>query len=213
MSGKTVRGMVMSSGESPARGIGQQASHRIPVATRRPGYLLLMAALMLLVAACGASSSSPVPASPSSAAASSGLRSSPPPTAPAAPVPKAAVAFSFARPSVASGDSPRLQYTSRNLPSGAGLYLELKYGTPSQWTSVKHLAVRASGTVTLNALPVGVYDFRLSALRGIDVVANSPEQVLSVVSPPSSSCTACGAVAGGAAGAVVAWLLSLLPWP
>jgi hypothetical protein len=42
------------------------------------------------------------------------------------------------------------------------------------------------------------------------VVAISPTRYLSVLQPSNSSCDAC-AILGGVAGAIVAWLLSLLP--
>jgi hypothetical protein len=121
-----------------------------------------------------------------------------------------AVSFSFTQPTVYSGTQPKLTYSSRNLPAGARIFLQLAYGTPAQWDFVKPLG-GASGTVTLQSLPTGLYDFRAVAERGISVVAISPTRYLSVIQPPSSSCGICS-ILGGIGGAVVTWLLSLIPW-
>jgi len=122
-----------------------------------------------------------------------------------------AIMFSFAEQTVVSGDQPQLRYSGTSLPSGSRLFLQLAYGTPSQWTYVEPLKATA-GVATITALPTGVYRFRVTALYGVNPVAVSPSQALSVVPPPSSSCDICQFF-GGIGGAVAGWLLNdALPW-
>jgi hypothetical protein len=132
-------------------------------------------------------------------------------TASAATVPAPAVSFTFAQQTVDSGAQPKLTYSSRNLPAGTRIFLQVAYGTPTQWDFLKSLN-GTTGTTTLQSLPTSLYDFRLVAEQGINQVAVSPVEYLSVVQPSSSNCGACaviGGVGGGVAGAIVTWLLSL----
>jgi hypothetical protein len=131
------------------------------------------------------------------------------PAVSAATVPTPTVSFSFAEQTVDSGTPPKLTYSGRNLPAGSEIFLQLAYGTPTQWDFVKSLNGTA-GTATLQSVPAGLYDFRAVAEQGITVVAISPSRYLSVLQPSNSSCDAC-AILGSVAGAIVAWLLSLLP--
>jgi hypothetical protein len=122
-----------------------------------------------------------------------------------------AITFFFTEQTVVSGDHPQLRYSGTSLPSGSHLFLQLAYGTPSQWTYVEPLKATA-GVTTITALPAGVYRFRITALYGVNPVAVSPAKVLSVVPPPSSSCDICQFF-GGIGGAVTSWLLhDVLPW-
>jgi hypothetical protein len=148
----------------------------------------------------------------SAASAATGKAGAPAIAAPAGPAPTVSIAF--AQPTVDSGTQPKLAYHGGNLPAGSELFLQLDYGSPAQWDFVKPLNGTA-GTATLQSLPAGLYEFRAVAERGITVVAASQAQYLSVVQPSSSSCGVCsilGGVGGGAVGAVVTWLLSLIPW-
>jgi hypothetical protein len=133
-------------------------------------------------------------------------------TASAATVPAPGVSFSFAQQTVDSGAQPKLTYSSSDLPAGSRIFLEVAYGTPTQWDFLETLKGSA-GTTTLQSLPTDLYDFRLVAEQGITQVAVSPVKYLSVVQPSSSNCGACaiiGGVGGGVAGAIVTWLLGLL---
>lgn len=122
-----------------------------------------------------------------------------------------AITLSFTEQTVLSGDHPQLRYSATSLASGSHLFLQLAYGAPSQWTYVESLKA-AAGVATIPALPTGVYRFRVTALYGVNPVAVSPAKVLSVVSPPSSSCGICQFF-GGIGGAVASWLLNdALPW-
>jgi hypothetical protein len=133
-------------------------------------------------------------------------------TAYAATAPAPGVSFSFAQQTVDSGAQPKLTYSSSDLPAGSKIFLEVAYGTPTQWDFLETLKGTA-GTTTLQSLPTGLYGFRLAAEQGITQVAASPVKYLSVVQPPSSDCGACtiiGGVGGGVAGAIVTFLLGLL---
>jgi hypothetical protein len=132
------------------------------------------------------------------------------PAIPATAGPKPTVSFSFTQPTVDSGNQPKLTYSSGSLPAGSKIFLQLAYGTPAQWDFVLSLN-NAAGTAALQSLPTGLYDFRAVAEQGITVVAVSQARYLSVLQPSSSSCAVCS-VLGGVGGAVVAWLLSLIPW-
>jgi hypothetical protein len=160
-----------------------------PAATNAPAVL----------AATSAPAATSVPATPSA----------PQPT-PRAARPAPTVSFSFTQPTVNSGTQPTLTYSSGNLPAGSEIILQLAYGTPTEWDSAKTLS-GSGGTATLAALPAGVYQFRLTAERGVTVAAISPARILSVVQPASSSCGVCS-ILGGVGGAIAAWLLSLIPW-
>jgi hypothetical protein len=132
-------------------------------------------------------------------------------SATAAPAPT--VSFSFSQQTVDSGASAELTYSGWNLPAGSEIYLQLAYGTPTQWHFAEPLSGTA-GTVTLPGLPAGSYEFRVVAEQGITIVAVSPAQNLSVVQPQScgllcSILNAIGDAIGGAIGTVLTWLLSL----
>jgi hypothetical protein len=132
------------------------------------------------------------------------------PAASAAPANRPAVSFSFTQPTVDSGVRPQLAYSGRNLPAGSRIILEVAYGSPARWDPVRGLNGR-TGTATLPSLPSGLYHFRAVAERGVTVVAISPTRYLSVVQPASSTCGIC-AILGGVGGAIMTWLLRLLPW-
>ena len=137
------------------------------------------------------------------------------PSAPATP----SAAFSFVRRTVVSGTQPQFRYSTRNLPGGSQIFLQLQYGTPPAWTYVETLH-NAAGTATLPALPVGLYLFRIRVLNGIDPVATTATQYLSIVAASTSSgCTICqlfggigGAIASWVLQKAVPWIISLLPW-
>ena len=119
------------------------------------------------------------------------------------------VSFSFSQQTVDSGAGAELTYSSSNLPAGSGIFLQLAYGTPTQWHFAEPLSGTA-GTVTLPGLPVGLYDFRVVAEQGITIVAISQAQYLSVVQPSGCGilCSILQAL-GGAIGTVLTWILSL----
>jgi hypothetical protein len=127
----------------------------------------------------------------------------------AAAAPAPTVSFSFSQQTVDSGASAELTYSGWNLPAGSEIYLQLAYGTPTQWHFAEPLSGTA-GTVTLPGLPAGSYEFRVVAEQGITMVAVSPAQYLSVVQPQGCGllCSILNAI-GGAIGTVLAWLLSL----
>jgi hypothetical protein len=113
---------------------------------------------------------------------------------------------------VVSGTQPQFRYSTRNLPGGSQIFLQLQYGAPPAWTYVETLN-EAAGTATLPALPVGLYLFRIRVLNGVDAVATTPTQYVSVVAASSSSgCTICQ-LFGGIGGAIVTWVLQkAVPW-
>ena len=117
--------------------------------------------------------------------------------------------FSFSQQTVDSGTSAQLTYSGSNLPAGSALFLQLAYGTPTQWHFAEPLGGTA-GTVTLPGLPAGTYEFRVVAEQGITIVAISPAQYLSVVQPSGCGllCSILDAL-GGAIGTILTWLLSL----
>jgi hypothetical protein len=155
---------------------------------------------MLLLTACAATQATSVPQKLAMTSASSTSRDSRP-----------TVTFAFTQQAVISGVQPQLRYAGSDLPVGSRVFLELEYGTPPQWDYVEALRA-AGGTVALQALPVGVYHFRLAVMHGIDVVATSASLYLSVISPSGTACTACQ-LFGGIGGAVVTWILEkALPW-
>jgi hypothetical protein len=129
------------------------------------------------------------------------------PTASAATAPT--VSFSFTQQTVDSGDGAQLTYSGWNLPARSEIFLQLAYGTPTQWYFAEPLSGTA-GTATLPGLPTGLYEFRLVAEQGITVVAISPARYLSVVQSGGCGliCSIIGGL-GGAIGAIVSWLLSL----
>lgn len=161
---------------------------------------LAIGTTMLPLTACAATQAASVSQRPAMASASATSRD-----------PRPEVSFAFTQQAVTSGVQPQLRYAATNLPKGSQIFLQLEYGTPPQWDYVE--ALRAvGGTLALQALPVGLYHFRLAVLDGIDVVATSPSRYLSVTSPASSACTACQ-IFGGIGGAVVTWILEkALPW-
>jgi hypothetical protein len=112
------------------------------------------------------------------------------------------------RRTVDSGTHPALTYSGSNLPAGSEIWLQLAYGTPTQWYYTLHLNGTA-GTATLPSLPPGLFEFRVVAEQGITVVASSPTQYLSVVQPSGSGCAICELL-GGSIATILAWLLSLL---
>jgi hypothetical protein len=118
------------------------------------------------------------------------------------------VSFSFAQQTVDSGAQPKLTYRGRNLPARSRIFLQVAYGTPTQWDFVTSLK-GTTGTATLQSLPAGLYDFRVVAEQGITVVGTSPTRYLSVVPPSSSRCDVCE-ILGGVGGGIAEWLLSLL---
>jgi hypothetical protein len=138
-----------------------------------------------------------------------GLATSSASAASAVAAPKPTVSFSFAQQTIDSGAHTKLTYSGRNLPSRSGIFLQLAYGTPTQWYFAEPLSGTA-GTATLPGLPAGLYEFRLVVEQGITVVAISQARYLSVVQPGG-----CGILCdildslGSAIGAVITWLLSL----
>ena len=138
-----------------------------------------------------------------------GLAMSSASAASAATAPAPTVSFSFAQQSIDSGASVKLTYSGRNLPARSEIFLQLAYGTPTQWHFAESLGGTA-GTTTLPGLPAGLYEFRLIAEQGITVVAVSPTRYLSVVQPRDCGilCSILGAL-GGVAGAIITWLLTL----
>jgi len=127
----------------------------------------------------------------------------------AAAAPAPTISFSFAQQAIDSGAHAKLTYSGRNLPARSEIFLQLAYGTPTQWYFAESLSGTA-GTTTLPGLPAGLYEFRLLAEQGIAVVAISPARYLSVVQPRDCGilCSILGAL-GGVVGAIITWLLSL----
>jgi hypothetical protein len=140
-------------------------------------------------------------------AAGLGMSSASAASAAAAPAPT--ISFSFAQQAIDSGAHAKLTYSGRNLPARSEIFLQLAYGTPTQWYFAESLSGTA-GTMTLPGLPAGLYEFRLLAEQGITVVAISPARYLSVVQPRDCGilCSILGAL-GGVVGAIITWLLSL----
>jgi len=123
-----------------------------------------------------------------------------------ASTPTPTVSFSFAQQTVDSGAHAKLIYSGRNLPERSEIFLQLAYGTPTEWYFAEPLRGTA-GTATLPGLPAGMYEFRLVAEHGISEVAISWARFLSVI--PARGCGLICTILEGVGDVILAWLLSL----
>jgi hypothetical protein len=122
-----------------------------------------------------------------------------------------AVTFSFTQESVTAGTQPQIVYSAKNLPSGSGIFLQVRYGPTLAWTYVETLSAGAS-TASVPAMSAGIDQYRVRALDNSRMVAVSPARFIDFApTPGSSSCTACQ-LFGGIGGAVVTFVLSKVPW-
>jgi hypothetical protein len=84
--------------------------------------------------------------------------------------------FTFVHDKVDAGKRPSLTYTTEHLPKGSARYLQRQFGFGHVWKNVKHL-LRAAGTTTAPAVPIGKYEYR------IRVVAKGKQVAVSKTHP------------------------------